>query len=137
MYTNHTETQWKAKNIYVDSIIAFIRTNQVLKDALTVVTTIGDLYVASNKSYVRNVDFIRHTTKYHQPVIMKQDAANITFTPTQSIPSISTNTHKIENTTAVLNGTTDWESILTRDLGLSSDEENLTPTKVSISTHPH
>ena len=75
------------------------------------------------KDYSRNVDYIKHIVKMHQPIIMQQDKTNITNTPTTPNHKTDTPQHSIENTTAVLEGTTNWMDILKNDLATSSDEE--------------
>ena len=65
-----------------------------------------------SKDYSRNVDYIKHIVKMHQPIIMQQNQNNITNTPTTSNHKTDTPQHSIENTTAVLEGTTNWMDIL-------------------------
>ena len=75
------------------------------------------------------MDFIKHITKYHQPLILKQSHDNIDMEkPTahaqdQASTSNSTN-HNISKTTAILSGEVDWHKILQQDMELSSDEED-------------
>ena len=90
------------------------------------------------KEYMRKVDFVKHTTKYHQPLILNQGPGNIDVKQTtahaQNQPSASNTTnHSILNTTVVLTGETYWTKILQQDMELSSDDED-SPLKVSIGT---
>ena len=91
-----------------------------------------------HKEYIRNVDYIKHISKFYQPLILKQDKNNIEVsnapTHAQKQPATShTPNHNINITTAVMTNSTDWEKILQKDLELSSDEDE-PPIKVSIGT---
>ena len=45
---------------------------------------------------------IKHNSRCHQPLILKQDADNVTLSPANPKPGPSSNTHNIERTTAGL-----------------------------------
>ena len=102
-------------------------------------------YVCGNckKEYVRNIDFLTHKIKCCQPIIMKQDDDNITYTKqpndvqdriTMNRPQISTastssythhkNGHSIEKTTSLLTGSVAWNAILSEDLEVSDSDSS-------------
>ena len=93
-----------------------------------------------HKSYMRNIDFLKHRIHCHQPVILQQGPDNIERVaqkPTTSNPSVNimnnspTTRFDIHTTTKTLEGKTNWEQILRRDLALSDDDS---PQLISRST---
>ena len=95
------------------------------------------------KAYMRNTDFLKHRIHCHQPVILQQGQENIQMlnnAPGQTTtckPHVSTSKGNpqakfdINTTNTILEGTTDWEQLLRRDLELSDDDR---PKLISRST---
>ena len=88
-----------------------------------------------SKEYVRNEDYIKHITRFHHPLILKQDQSNVTYSPVVATTSTRQEnpSHSVENTTSLLKGETVWVDISIKDLSLSSDEEDRGPN-VPLST---
>ena len=105
-----------------------------------------------NKEYVRNIDFLCHRSKCHQPIIMSQNLENINLTnpskqprtldrivtnnPSVNGPSTST-TNTLEATTALLNGESsiEWTSTKTHPTSVPQNTPTVS-TEIVIYNKP-
>ena len=81
------------------------------------------------KEYVRNVDYIKHITKYHQPLILQQGNENIVLTKPAPVANVRTSNaqHTLESTTQILTGDVNWTEFLKKDSELSDNDSDSEP----------